>query len=405
MNILLLAPQPFYQPRGTPIAVRMLAETLVTLGHQVDLLVFHEGEDIRMPGVKIHRILRIPGIGNIRPGFSIKKLVCDAAMFLKVIPLCLRKRYDVIHAVEEAVFVAWFAGVLTGRPYVFDMDSSMPDQIAQKFRIPGWLLRLMNACEAFAVRRSAGVVAVCKSLEDRARGCGRDVPVVRLEDVSLLDHNCKVEEDLRKTLNLNGKVFLYVGNLESYQGIGLMVEAFAIAAHRNSDIDLVVIGGTDADIKHYQQKAAGLGIAERTHFVGPRPVEKLAAYLKQADVLLSPRTKGGNTPMKVYSYLDSGVAVLATDLDTHTQVMSESIACLATPEPKPFAEGMLQLAGDSTLRQRLAEAARVRVAAEFSPAAYARKLACFYRDLEVRFNSRTSTPSSPNPRSQEVLNG
>ena len=58
--------------------------------------------------------------------------------------------------------------------------------------------------------------------------------------------------------------------------------------------------------------------------------------MAQADVLVSPRTKGANTPMKVYSYLDSGVAVLATRLPTHTQVMNDETALLAEPTPEDF---------------------------------------------------------------------
>ena len=33
MKILLVAPQPFYRERGTPIAVRVLAEQLCAFGH------------------------------------------------------------------------------------------------------------------------------------------------------------------------------------------------------------------------------------------------------------------------------------------------------------------------------------------------------------------------------------
>ena len=43
MKILLVAPQPFYQERGTPIAVRLLAETLCGAGHEVDLLTLVNG--------------------------------------------------------------------------------------------------------------------------------------------------------------------------------------------------------------------------------------------------------------------------------------------------------------------------------------------------------------------------
>ena len=65
MNVLLLAPQPFYRERGTPIAVRLLAETLCSLGHAVDLLVYHEGEDISFPGLRL-----LPSFFEHRQAFS-----------------------------------------------------------------------------------------------------------------------------------------------------------------------------------------------------------------------------------------------------------------------------------------------------------------------------------------------
>ena len=75
MKILLIAPQPFYQERGTPIAVRLLIETLCAAGHEVHLLTYHEGEDVAVPGLTIFRAARPPGIGNIPIGFSWKKVV------------------------------------------------------------------------------------------------------------------------------------------------------------------------------------------------------------------------------------------------------------------------------------------------------------------------------------------
>lgn len=73
MRILVLAPQPFFQNRGTPIAVRMLAEDLCKAGHNVDLLTFFEGEDVDLRDVRHLRIPPIPFIKNIGPGFSLKK--------------------------------------------------------------------------------------------------------------------------------------------------------------------------------------------------------------------------------------------------------------------------------------------------------------------------------------------
>ncbi|MEO7475357.1 MAG: glycosyl transferase family 1, partial [Gemmatimonadales bacterium] len=72
MKILVLAPHPFFQARGTPLAVRMVLEFLSTRGHEIDVLTLHEGEDVAIPNTRIVRIPRIPGIHNVRPGFSFK---------------------------------------------------------------------------------------------------------------------------------------------------------------------------------------------------------------------------------------------------------------------------------------------------------------------------------------------
>ena len=91
-------------------------------------------------------------------------------------------------------------------------------------------------------------------------------------------------------------------------------------------------------------------------------------------MLVSPRLKGLNTPMKIYSYLDSGTAVLATRLRTHTQVLDDRTAYLVEPTPEPLGTGLATLLGDDALRQRLAAHAKEYVQEEFTPEAARRKL-------------------------------
>lgn len=403
LRILLLAPQPFYQPRGTPIAVKMLAEGLAAQGHEVDLLVFHEGESVDMPGVRLLRAMRPPLVRDVPPGFSIKKLLCDATLTLRTAGLMLRNRYDVVHAVEEAGFIAMLGKWLLRRPYVLDMDSSMPEQIADKYPLPGPMLGLMNWMEKLAIRQSVGVVAVCKALEDKAREAAGDTHLIqRLEDVSLLvpiDDGPK----LREQLDITGPIALYVGNLESYQGIDLLIAGFAhhTSLCQDSQSDpghLIIIGGTDEHIAAYREKVESLELGPRIHLVGPRPVEQLSWYLGQADVLVSPRTQGNNTPMKIYSYLDSGRAVLATDLPTHTQVLDSGIAQLSEPTAESLGSGLHELFNDPEKRQQLADAAKQRVAAEYSPQAFARKLGEFYDALRQQLTKRPDHQQDHQPQ-------
>ncbi len=114
LRILLLAPQPFYQDRGTPIAVRHLLETLVAAGFEVDLLTYHEGADIVIPNCTIRRIPSLPGLTGIRPGFSAKKLLCDIMMLTMAVRLTTRLRPDLVHAVEESAFMALVLRRLSG---------------------------------------------------------------------------------------------------------------------------------------------------------------------------------------------------------------------------------------------------------------------------------------------------
>lgn len=381
MKILVLAPQPFFQNRGTPIAVRGLLETLSAAGHRVDLLAYHEGESIPLPAGELHRIPALPGIRGIRPGFSVKKLVCDAAMFLKALALVRRGRYDLVHAVEESSFMALVLRRIFGVPYVFDMDSSLAQQMVEKYpwlRSTSWLL---ERAEGGAVRSSLGVLAVCRSLELTALRYAPGHRTVRLEDVSLLD-GAPAGDPGRTALGVAAPRVLYVGNLERYQGIDLLVESFQVLEREKVPGNLVIIGGTAADIEAYTRKAADLGLGSRIHFLGPKPLADLGAYLTQADILVSPRIRGLNTPMKVYSYLDSGRPLIATKLPTHTQVLDDSIALLVDPDPEAMGAGIVRLLRDSDLAASLARRAKERAAREFTAEAYRRKLLGFYGEIE-----------------------
>ena len=383
LSILVIAPQPFFQNRGTPIAVRLLVEELARLGHNVHLLVFHEGEDVELAGVQVHRIPGLPWIKNIPPSLSWKKLVCDGFLFFKAIGLLRQQSFDVIHAVEESAFMAMVLKKIFGVPYIYDMDSSLAMQVADKVALLKPVRPLLDCCERLAVRSSTGVVAVCKSLEDIAIGYAPDKLVVRLEDISLLGDGISSDEMLRERYGISGPIMLYVGNLESYQGIDLLLTSFRLARDQGCQGNLVIIGGTAATIDHYRQKAEELQIAADTFFVGPRPVSLLGHFLAQADILLSPRIQGNNTPMKLYSYLDSGKVVLATDLPTHTQVLTEAFACLVQPTRESMAAGMARLLADPVLCRELGENGRKVAGDNYSITAFRRKLQSFYDTISA----------------------
>jgi glycosyltransferase involved in cell wall biosynthesis len=382
VNVLVVAPQPFYTERGTPIAVRLLAETLCSLGHRVDLLVYHEGEAIAYPGLRLLRAAAPPGVRNVPIGFSAKKLACDVTLTAALARLARPGAYDVVHAVEEAVFpAAWLRGRHRAA-VVCDMDSDMVDQLVGTSRLRGLFRGALDA----TMRRTLGacrlVLAVCPSLAARASALCPAAVVRVLEDIPLGEGAPPPVEDLRARHGIGGPLALYAGNLEPYQGIDLLLDALAALDAADAPT-LVVVGGDPGALARYGERAARLGLAGRVRFLGPRPVRELGGYLAQADILVSPRTLGENTPMKIYSYLASGRAILATDIGSHTQALDGSCALLVRPEPGCVAEGLRRLAADPALRARLGAAGAARAAERYSRAAYREKLAAAYALLEA----------------------
>jgi glycosyltransferase involved in cell wall biosynthesis len=390
VRILVLAPHPFFQARGTPLAVKRVLEFLSSRGHQLDLLTFHEGENVEIPNCRIYRIARPLWIRNIRPGFSFKKVVCDFFMFVQCLRMVRRNHYDLIHAVEESAFIAAAMQRFSGVPYVYDMDSSLAEQLVDAYPSLQFAFSTLRRCEAVAVRHSLGVLTVCAALEDVAHGHAPDKPIGRVEDTTLLEPeqphfgNGQGDALLPPTVGSRNPVAMYVGNLERYQGIGLLLEGFRHALLRVPEAHLVIVGGVKDDIVHYGRRAQQLGIGHRVHFLGPRPISSLDGLFKRADVLVSPRLKGLNTPMKIYSYLDSGTAVLATRLRTHTQVLDDRTAYLVSPDPEALGDGLADLLSNPNLRERLARQAKDYVQREFTPEAAHRKLGSFYSMMESK---------------------
>jgi len=382
MKILLLAPHPFYQERGTPIAVDLLVKTLSERGDAVDILTFHEGEDKHYLNAQIHRINPILPVKGISPGFSIKKLYCDLILFFKMISMLWKNQYDLIHAVEESATLAMMCKPLYKTPYVYDMDSVITEQLLEKSDKFKPVVPFVRYFESKTIKHSQAVVAVCQAIADYAQRYKRE-DIFLLKDISLISNQNSTNEidDLRHYVSNDRKIGLYIGNLESYQGIDLLIDGLDEYTKQNNDVCLLIIGGKQADITNYQDKADQLNLAEFIKFLGPRPIEDMNAYMQQADFLLSPRTKGINTPMKIYSYLASGVPVLATALPTHTQVMSNDIAFLTEANAVQLADTMRELISNPDLSKLKSEQAKEFIEREHSLNAFKNRVDLIYDSI------------------------
>jgi glycosyltransferase involved in cell wall biosynthesis len=375
MRILMIAPEPFFEPRGTPFSEYHRIRALLALGHTVDLVTYPFGRDVTMDGLRVFRCARPPLMTAIGIGPSWKKIPLDLALLLTAIRRALSDKYDAVHSHEEG---SLFGVVLAGRlglPHLYDMHSSLPQQLTNfaysKSRILkagfGWM-------ERFVIRRSRVVIVICPQLEDVVRGIDMAVPSVLIENAPGSGDTPTEGSGLavRSALQLDERapMVLYTGTFEAYQGLDLLFASMKQVIAQRPDARLVLAGGRPDQIAAAGRQAAAAGIGPATMFAGQRPAEEIPAFLDAADVLVSPRSLGTNTPLKIYQYLRSGRPIVATRLLTHTQVLDDDVAFLTAATPEGFGAGIMAAISDPERARAVGARARHLADTKYSYEAY-----------------------------------
>ena len=368
MKALVVAPQPFFTPRGTPYSVYYRTLVTAELGVEIDLLTYGEGADVEIPKVRIIRIPRFALLGKVKTGPSLLKLFLDGFLFLRTVGLLLRNRYDFIHAHEEAVFFCRLLKLLFRFRLVYDMHSSLPQQLTNfNFTRSRLLIGLFRWLENSSIRAADAVITICPALADYANELIQDkdkhlliensiYEPIRLKNATQHASSVSRQTDDEKeflAVPAQRQVIVYAGTLEPYQGIDLLLNAFAKTLSAVPQAFLLVLGGNASQVKRYQTMAQKLGLTEHCRFTGRVPQHIVKKAILLASVLVSPRTEGTNTPLKIYELLDSDKPLVATDIYSHTQVLSDDVAFLARPEPDDFARGLteaLRSENDRTLK-------------------------------------------------------
>jgi glycosyltransferase involved in cell wall biosynthesis len=376
VRILMIAPQPFFEPRGTPFSEFHRLRALTALGHQVDLVTYPFGEDVEMPGLRIFRCATPPFVSRVRIGPSLAKIPLDLLVSMTALRRMLSDRYDAIHSHEEGGLIGIALAAARGVPHLYDMHSSLPQQLTNfAFSGSAIIRRVFLGMERLMIRRSRVVIVICPSLEDTVRTIDPAAHVILIENAPGSAEDTASPAQAAAVRNAFGlsaaaPVVLYTGTFEAYQGLDLLFAAMALVHDRRPDARLLLAGGKPDQIRRARARAQSAGIADVTLFAGERPASEIPAYLVAADVLVSPRSRGTNTPLKIYQYLRSGKPIVATRLLTHTQVVSDDTAFLTGASPAEFADGILAALENPERAAAVGRRARDLAGAKYSYEAY-----------------------------------
>ncbi len=167
------------------------------------------------------------------------------------------------------------------------------------------------------------------------------------------------KEEARVKLDLprDKKLAIYTGHLYAWKGVDTLSEAAKVLPE---DMRVVFVGGTEKDILRFKESYGG---EKRIMIIGHRPHDEMPLWQAAADVLVVPNTGKEaisahyTSPMKLFEYMASGRPIVASDLPSVREMLSEKNAILVVPDdPQALAEGIVRAFDPST--QILADRAR-----------------------------------------------
>jgi glycosyltransferase involved in cell wall biosynthesis len=185
-------------------------------------------------------------------------------------------------------------------------------------------------------------------------------------------------------------MILYTGTFEAYQGLDLLLDAMVHVRRAIPHARLLMVGGKPEQVDRVRSSARAVGIADAVVFSGEQPAEEVPAYLLAADVLVSPRSRGTNTPLKIYQYLRSGKPIVATRLLTHTQVLDDRTSILTEASAAEFGAGIVAALTDVDRASAVGRRARELAETKYSYEAYLERTREAYALLQPPTTRRSS---------------
>lgn len=156
----------------------------------------------------------------------------------------------------------------------------------------------------------------------------------------------------------NDKVLaVYAGQLFPEKGVDTLVKAACLLDR----VEVLVVGGGASDISRLEGLKRQIGASNVT-LKGHLQPEEVPFYLRASDCLVLPNSKDHvmsayhTSPMKLFEYMTSGSAVVASDLPAVREVLRHGVNgwLVESDDPHALAEGIKHLLADTDLATKLA---------------------------------------------------
>ncbi|MCW2569474.1 MAG: putative glycosyltransferase [Mycobacterium sp.] len=347
MRIGLVCPYSFDVPGGVQAHIRDLAETLISLGHEVSVLTPADDETALPPYVvAAGRAVPVPYNG------SVARVALGPLSAARVRRWLRNGHFDILHVHEPFAPSLSFLACLAAR-----------GPLVATFHTATERSRFLAAAEGViqpVLEKITGRIAVSELARrvqvEHLAGGGVEIP----NGVSVA--HFAGAEPLPGWPGDGGALGFLGRFTESRKGFDILLDAFGRLAPDRPGLRLLVAGPGDGD-----EALAGLdpALRERVVLLGLVSDEDKARMLRSVDVYVAPNTGGESFGIILTEAMAAGTAIAASDLDAFRRVLDDGAggALFRTGDAADLARVLGELLDDPVRRAALVAAASVAVRA------------------------------------------
>jgi glycosyltransferase involved in cell wall biosynthesis len=382
----MLAPTPFFADRGCHVRILEEARAVIPLGVELRLVTYHIGRDV--PGIPTERSVGLPWYRKLEAGPSWQKPILDLMLLFKALRVARSFRPQLIHAhIHEGACIGALLKRFLGLPLLFDCQGSLTAEITDHgFVRPGSLLqrffagleRWINLSSDFIVASSGPTVEL---LVRQGVPSGRVRALMDGVDTEVFaPPGREAVRSLRARLGipLDRPVVSYLGLLNSYQGVDLLLQAAALLKGQGARLHFLVMGFPEGG---YREQAEALGISEMVTFTGRVSYDEAPLYLGAGDLAVSPKISLTEANGKLFNSLPCGLPTVVFETPVNREILGDTALYAKFGDANDLAAAIGRLAGDRELREELGRRGRARAESEHSWQARGRELVALYREM------------------------
>ncbi len=389
LKILMIAPTPFFADRGCHVRIFEEARALIALGHEVCIATYHLGRD--MEGIPTVRIPPVPWYRKLAAGPSWHKPYLDILLFFTALAACRRRRPDIIHAhLHEGAFLGLLLKKLLRIPLVFDCQGSLTAEMLDHgfirsgslpYRFFRYLERIVNSGADFIIASSraaaAGLTESWMVPSSKVKGLIDGV------DTDLFRPFPRDEACRALNLPTERPIAVFLGVLNRYQGIDLLLEVMKILKGRGTAPHFLVMGFPE---KRYIDKAAAEGVGDLITFTGRVDYEKAPFYLCAGDIAVSPKISQTEANGKLFNYMACGLPTVVFDNPVNREILGDTGVYARHGDAADFAARIDELLQNRTRMTELSKAVREMAVRNHSWRSRGEQLGEIYMEMNKKMN-------------------